>query len=229
MVATVRRTPVSPRRESLSSPRSCRLRPQPRVPRLPSPEPPSIMLALSLCSPPSSSTALRRCRGRLQRPRHRRKAGTEDVIAEPSDERCSDETPIPDAVLVGVALLLVAAVGALNLSLGDIAEDEANWPPANPINANREEEADQGRQRPNTTISTQAASRRASRSGSQLASTASPLLRGVEPRAQCRCGCHQRDAARPARRRILSASARARSVASATLMATTPEKSNGRS
>ena len=37
------------------------------------------------------------------------------------------------------ALLLVAAVGALNLSLGDIVEDEANLPSStNLINANRE-------------------------------------------------------------------------------------------
>ena len=51
----------------------------------------------------------------------------------------ADEPPIPDAVLVGVALLLVAAVGALNLSLGDIVEDEANLPSStNLINANRE-------------------------------------------------------------------------------------------
>ena len=51
----------------------------------------------------------------------------------------ADEPPIPDFVLVGVALLLVAAVGALNLSLGDIVEDEANLPSStNLINANRE-------------------------------------------------------------------------------------------
>ena len=38
-----------------------------------------------------------------------------------------------------LALLLVAAVGALNLSLGDIVEDEANLPSStNLINANRE-------------------------------------------------------------------------------------------
>ena len=51
----------------------------------------------------------------------------------------ADEPPIPDAVLVGVALLLVAAVGALNLSLGDIVEDEANLPSSTTlINQNRE-------------------------------------------------------------------------------------------
>ena len=51
----------------------------------------------------------------------------------------ADEPPIPDAVLVGVALLLVGAVGALNLSLGDIVEDEANLPSSTTlINQNRE-------------------------------------------------------------------------------------------
>ena len=53
-------------------------------------------------------------------------AGDEDVIAG-TRRAVADEPPIPDAVLVGVALP-VAAVGALNLSLGDIVEDEANLP-----------------------------------------------------------------------------------------------------
>ena len=82
----------------------------------------------------------------------------------------ADEPPILDAVLVGVALLLVAAVGALNLSLGDIVEDKptsvADQPDQREPRA--EERLYQGRQRLNSSQSYQtAASRRASRSGTQ--------------------------------------------------------------
>ena len=48
------------------------------------------------------------------------------------------DPPIPDAVVVGVALLLVGATGFLQLSLGDIQAEEANLPSSvSLINKNR--------------------------------------------------------------------------------------------
>lgn len=49
------------------------------------------------------------------------------------------DPPVPDSVVVGVALLLVALTGFLQLSLGDIQAEEANLPSSvSLINKNRQ-------------------------------------------------------------------------------------------
>ena len=149
----------------------------------------------------------------------------------------ADEPPIPDAVLVGVALLLVAAVGALNLSLGDIVEDEANLPSStNLINANRERRSAfiKGDTRGLNTSHISTSHRRlAPRVPVRLPARVDrqpATLRGVEPRARGDAATSVIAAPSGAAKEIVRVGSCARSVASATLIATTAcEKSGGRS